>query len=91
MSNSGVRARQGALPRVEEEHHAVAHAVCAVQPVDGAAPFDGGAGMRAPANRQGARNRAGSGPETGEQPPEPGRQFESVASARSEVVKADPP
>ena len=84
MSNSGcqgraslpsdqapVRARQGALPRVEEEHRAVAHAVCAVQPVDGAAQFDGSAGMSAPANRQGARNRAESGWETGEQPTDP--------------------
>ena len=46
----------------------------------------GSAGMSAPANRQGAPNRAKSGRETGNQRSDLAHQFESAASACSEVV-----
>ena len=53
--------RQFALPRSGEEHRAVAHADCAVQPMEGAANFDRNAGMSAPANGQTAGKWAENG------------------------------
>lgn len=53
-----VRLRQGALPRADEEHGATAHAVRALQPVDGSLPtFAGRQGMSAPARRQGGAKK----------------------------------
>jgi hypothetical protein len=51
-----VRARQGALPRLEEELAAAPHPVCAVQSVDDASnTIEGTAGMSAPEIRRCAR------------------------------------
>ena len=36
------------VPRINEEHGAARHVVCAVQFMDGARPIDGSAGMSAP-------------------------------------------
>jgi len=49
---AAVRACEGALPRVEEEHRAAHDLVRAVQPVDGAWQVVGGAGMSASTARE---------------------------------------
>src|SRR3990167_2518327 len=49
---------EGSLSRPEEKHGAALHAVCAIQPVDGAGQTDGSAGMNAPENRAIALQRA---------------------------------
>ena len=42
---------ESTLPRIEEEHRATGHPVCAVELVDGAWQADGGTGMSAPKTR----------------------------------------
>jgi len=49
---------EGSLSRPEEKHGTALHAVCVVQPVDGAGQIDGSSGMSAPENRASALQRA---------------------------------
>ena len=55
---ASVRVHRGALPRLGQEHGATRHAVCVVEPVDGATVVDGDAGMSASAGRRSRAQRA---------------------------------